>query len=173
MSYWRALMSNNLLGLYVLAMICSPATSTGKWLGVYHDAPLVLHLESDRPRYAVGDTFRIRLTATNSSDRTVVLRRDWREQLVLYHIHPTTGEQVEWPGRVRIATQVESTDVVSLKPGASHEFERPIRVFIDEDVSEFDFRVKLVGPKDLYGRYAMWQGHVWSNPIRVTVRNRP
>jgi hypothetical protein len=155
--------------ILLLAVLCSVAAAADGWHDIYHDAPLDLRLNSDRQRYAVGDTFRIQLAATNSSDRTVLLRRDWREQLVLYHIHPTTGEQVEWPGRVRIATQVDSTDVVSLKPGESFEFERPVRIFIDEDVAQFDFRVKLVGPKDLHGRHAMWQGHVWSNPIKVVV----
>jgi len=166
-------MSTNRFVLLLMLTTCGLAATPGEWQGVYHDAPLNLRLSSDKPRYAVGDTFRIQLAVTNSSDRPVLLRRDWREQLVLYHIHPTTGEQVEWPGRVRIATQVDSADVVSLRPGASYESGRPVRVFIEEDVAEFDFRVKLVGPKDLYGRYAMWQGHVWSNPIRVVVTGRP
>jgi hypothetical protein len=145
------------------------SATEGVWHDVYDDAPLQLRLRPSKVTYAVGDTFRISLEAVNTSDHAVLLRRDWREQLVYYHIHPNTGEQVEWPGRVRIATVVDSNDVVTLRPGGSYGVSRPIKVLIGEDVATFDFRVKMVGPKDLNARYAMWQGQVWSNPIRVTV----
>jgi len=145
------------------------ALAAGPWHGVYDDAPLAVKIRADRASYHIGDTFRIWVTATSTSDRPVLLRRNWKEQLVFYHIHPTTGEQIEWPGRINNATWLDSTDVVRLKPGASYSVLRLVRVFIEDDVSTFEFRVKLCGVKDYGRKFDTWQGEAWSNAIKVTV----
>jgi hypothetical protein len=120
--------------------------------------------------YHVGDTFRLRVTATNTSDRDVLIKRDWKEQLVFYHLHPTTGEQIEWPGQVLVATWMDSTDVVRLKPGKSYSVERGVRVWTPDDVATFPFRSKLVGVKDFGHEFATWQGIAWSNALTLTVK---
>jgi hypothetical protein len=150
--------------------------TAGQWRGVYHDAPIAVHITPNRDTFAVGDTFRLDITATNTSDRDVLLRRNWREQLVLYHLLLTStstsalASQVEWPGQACVATWVDSSDVVVLKPGESYTRNRYIRVWIPEDAATFEFRVKLVGVKDYAYRYDMWQGVAWSNAITLTVR---
>lgn len=158
-----------LISLLALLTMLTPNRDGERWRDVYDDAPLRLRLSAERRRYTVGDTFRVVLEAKNTSDRPLMIRRNWHEQVVYYHIHPLTGEQIEWPGRVRIATMLDSTDVVTLPPGARYRVVRPVKILIDEDVATFAFRVKFVSPKDLSGRYRMWEGHVWSNPITVTV----
>jgi len=155
--------------LSALCLLTSALAVAGQWHGVYDDAPIAVRLEAGKSGYRVGDTFRIEVTATNTSDRGVLVRRDWKEQLVFYHIHPTTGEQVEWPGRVNNATWLDSGDVVRLKPGASYSVRRAVRVFIPDDVSTFEFRVKLVGVKDYGMRFDTWQGEAWSNAVRIAV----
>lgn len=140
------------------------------WRGVYHDGPIAVTIAADRQSYRAGDTFRLRVRATNRSDRSVLVKTGWREQLSCYHLHPLTGEQVEWPGRVLRAAPLESTDVVRLVPGQSHEECRSVRVFVPADVSQFQFRLTLCGVRDLTGSVDAWQGIAWSNPIAVTVR---
>lgn len=152
-----------------IVLSCAPR-SAGRWQRVYDDAPVRVHLRSLRPAFRVGDTMRVSVYAVNTSDREVLLRRNWREQLVCYHIHPTTGEQVEWPNYINTATWLDSADVVRLAPGDSYGMVRNIKELIQEDVATFDFRVKLVGVKDYAGRFATWQGEAWSNPVRITVR---
>jgi len=153
--------------------ILNSGFSEGLWRGVYDDAPIAVHITPNKKVFHVGDTLRLNITATNTSDRAVLLKRDWKEQLVFYHIHPTTGEQVEWPGRVLIATWLDSTDVVRLEPGESYTVKRDIRVWIPEDASTFQFRLKLVGVKDYGRRFDTWQGIAWSNAITLTVKPRP
>jgi len=150
--------------------ILNSGFSEGLWRGVYDDAPIAVHITPNKKVFHVGDTLRLNITATNTSDRAVLLKRDWKEQLVFYHIHPTTGEQVEWPGRVLIATWLDSTDVVRLKPGKSYTVKRDVRVWIPDDVATFPFRLKLVGVKDYGRRFDTWQGIAWSNAITLTVR---
>lgn len=159
-----------LFSCLVLCHLAFPAlASAAEWHGVFHDAPLAVALKAEQPSYRVGDTFRIRVTATNSSDRPVLVRRDWREQVVCYHINPTTGEQIEWPGRINTATWLDSSDVVRLKPGASYSVLTPKHIFGEDDVATFEFRVKLCGVKDFARKYDTWQGQAWSNAIKVTV----
>ncbi len=145
----------------------------GAWHGIYHDGPIAVRIAPNQKSYVVGDTFRLTVTATNTSDHDVLMRKNWNEQLVLYHIHPTTGEQVEWPGRVCVATWLDSSDVVRLKPGQDYAVKRLIRRWIPEDVSTFEFRLKLVGVKDYARRFDTWQGIAWSNALRITVRPKP
>jgi hypothetical protein len=102
----------------------------------------------------------------------VLLRKNWREQVVFYHLQPRTGEQVEWPGRVNTATWLDSSDVVRLGPESSYSVGPRVRVFGPDDAAAFDFRVKLCGVKDYGRRYTTWQGVAWSNSIRVTVKSR-
>lgn len=130
-------------------------------------------IAADRRTYRVGDTFRLRISAINTSDRQVLLKVGWREQLAFYHLHPQTREQVEWPGRVCNAAWLDSAEVVQLGPGQSHVETRGIRVFTPDDVCTFDFRLKLGGIKDFARRFDTWQGFAWSNPLRVTVVDRP
>jgi hypothetical protein len=144
-----------------------------QWRGVYHDGPIAVRIVPNQESYVVGDTFRLSITATNTSDRQVLVRRNWREQLTLYHIHPTTGEQIEWPGRVCVATWVDSSDVVRLEPGEGYTVQRLVRTWIPDDIATFDFRLKLTGVKDYAYRYDMWQGIAWSNALRVTVSPKP
>jgi len=144
--------------------------TAGQWRGVYDDAPVAVHITPNHDVFSVGDTFRLRITATNTSDHDVLMKRDWREQLVLYHIHPTTGEQIEWPGRLLTATWMDSSDVVWLKPNQSYSVDRYIRVWILEDASTFQFRLKLGGIKDYGYKFDMWQGIAWSNAITLTVK---
>lgn len=146
------------------------ATARAGWRGIYDDAPIALRIHPDRARYRVGDTFRIVLTAWNTSDRPVEMRRDWREQVSYYHLHPATGQQIEWPGRVCNAARVEAADVLRLRPGERYSVTRAIRLFSADDVAEFQFRVKLWGVRDLNCRFSLWEGQVWSNSVRVTVR---
>ena len=47
------------------------------------------------------------------------------------------------------------------------------RVWIPEDVSTFQFRLKLVGVKDYAYKLDTWQGIAWSNPITLTVKPKP
>jgi len=128
--------------------------------------------------FRVGDTFRLRITATNTSDRDLLIKRDWKEQLVFYHLlspSPLTPRPspVEWPGRALIATWMDSTDVVRLEPNQSYTVSRYVRTWIPEDVSTFQFRLKLVGIKDYGRKFDMWQGIAWSNPITLTVKPKP
>lgn len=152
---------------WVLAVVFAAVPG---WHGVYHDGPIAVTIVANRPSYRAGDTFRLRVRATNQSDRSVLLKTGWREQLSCYHLHPLTGEQIEWPGRVLRAAPLESTEVVRLAPGRSHEESRDVRVFVPADASTFQFRLTLRGVRDLTGRVDAWQGVVWSNPISVTVR---
>jgi hypothetical protein len=50
---------------------------------------------------------------------------------------------------------------------------RAIRVWVPEDVSTFQFRLKLGGVKDYGRKFDMWQGIAWSNAIALTVKPRP
>jgi len=136
---------------------------------VYDDAPFRVHLAAVKPAFRVGDTMRVGIYALNTSDRDVLLRRNWREQVVCYHIHPATGEQVEWPTYVCNAAWLDSADVVRLAPGDSFGMVRNIKELIPEDVATFEFRVKLCGVKDYGRRFDTWRGEAWSNPVRVTV----
>ena len=158
--------------LAFLLLTLSFATA-GQWRGIYDDAPLAVHISSTRKVYQVGDSSRLSITATNTSDRALLIKKDWKEQLVFYHLHPTTGEQVEWPGNVLIATWMDSTDVVRLEPNQNYTVSRYVRTWIPEDVSTFQFRLKLVGIKDYGRKFDMWQGIAWSNPITLTVKPRP
>ncbi|MEO0073678.1 MAG: hypothetical protein ABIK43_03315 [candidate division WOR-3 bacterium] len=149
------------------------AARTARWRRVYDDAPIRLRLRPVRSRYFVGETLRVSIYAVNTSDREVLIRRNWREQIVCYHIHPYTGEQIEWPAYINTATWLDSSDVVRLQPGDSFGMVRNIKELIPEDAATFDFRVKLVGVKDYGRRFNTWEGEVWSNPIRLTVTRRP
>jgi hypothetical protein len=159
--------------LFSLFTLHSSLFALGAWHGVYDDGPVAVHITPNHKTFSVGDTFRLTITATNTSDRDLLIKRDWKEQLVLYHIHPTTGEQIEWPGRLLIATWMDSGDVVRLKPNQSYTVNRYIRVWIPEDVSTFQFRLKLGGIKDYGRKFDMWQGIAWSNPITLTVKPKP
>ncbi len=157
-------------GFVTLGLVCLVAVA--QWHGVYHDSPLALKVRPDRARYHPADTFRITVTATNTSDRPVLLRRNWREQLVFYHLNPLDSFMVEWPGRVNTATWLKPDDTVLVRPGQSYSFSRLVYVFIPEDTLPFQFRVKLVGVKD-YGRvFATWQGEVWSPAVRINLSSR-
>jgi hypothetical protein len=142
------------------------------WHGIYDDAPIAVRITPSKKVYQVGDSFRLSITATNTSDRALLVKKDWKEQLVFYHLHPATGEQIEWPGRVLIATWMDSTDVVRLEPSQSYTVSRYVRTWIPEDVSKFQFRLRLVGIKDYGRKFDMWQGIAWSNPITLTVKPR-
>jgi hypothetical protein len=144
--------------------------SLAGWHGIYDDAPVRVRVAASRRVFHVGDTFELQVTALNTSDRTLLLRRDWREQLSFYHLHPQTGEQVEWPGRVCNAAVIDSNDVVRLDPGERYSVKRRLKVLTGDDVAEFDFRVRLWGVKDYGERFRMWAGSAWSGPIRVRVR---
>jgi hypothetical protein len=144
--------------------------TAGQWRGVYDDAPISVHITPDKKLYHVGDTFRLSITATNTSDRALLIKKDWKEQLMFYHIHPTTGEQVEWPGQLLIATWMDSSDVVRLDPDKSYAVKRDVRVWTTDDVATFPFRLKLGGIKDYGHRFDTWQGFAWSNPITLTVK---
>lgn len=155
------------------AVCCSLHAADSVWHGVYDDAPISVSITPNKEIYQVGDSFRLSITATNTSDRDLLIKRDWKEQLVFYHIHPTTGEQVEWPGQLLIATWMDSSDVVRLEPNESYAVDRYLRTWIPEDVSTFQFRLKLGGIKDYAYKFDMWQGIAWSNPITLTVRPKP
>ena len=159
--------------LFSLFTLHSSLFAQGVWHGVYSDGPVSIHITPNHKTFSVGDTFRLTITATNTSDRDLLIKRDWKEQLVLYHIHPTTGEQIEWPGRLLMATWMDSSDVVRLKPNQSYTVNRYIRVWIPEDVSTFQFRLKLGGIKDYGRKFDMWQGIAWSNAITLTVKPKP
>jgi len=154
------------LAFFILALSFATA---GQWHGIYHDGPVAVHITPSRKVYEVGDTFRLSIAATNTSDHDLLIKRDWKEQLVFYHLHPTTGEQIEWPGQMLVATWVDSSDVVRLKPDQSYTVNRYVRVWIPEDVSTFQFRLKLGGIKDYGRKFDMWQGIAWSNAITLTV----
>ncbi len=158
--------------LAFLLLTLSFATAA-QWHGVYDDAPISVHIAPNKEVYQVGDSFRLSITATNTSDRDLLIKRDWKEQLVFYHIHPTTGEQIEWPGQLLIATWIDSSDVVRLEPNQSHTVDRYVRTWIPEDASTFQFRLKLGGIKDYAYKFDMWQGIAWSNPIALTVKPKP
>ena len=158
------------LTLAFLLLTLSFATA-GQWRGVYDDAPIAVHITPSKNVYQVGDSFRLSITATNTSDRGLLIKQDWKEQLVLYHLHPTTGEQIEWPGKLLIATWMDSSDVVQLEPDQSYTVNRYVRTWIPEDVSTFQFRLKLGGIKDYGRKFAMWQGVAWSNAITLAVRD--
>jgi len=147
--------------------------SLASWHGIYDDAPIAVHITPSKTVYQVGDSFRLSITATNTSDRALLIKKDWKEQLVFYHLHPATGEQIEWPGKMLIATWMDSTDVVRLEPNQSYTVNREVRTWIPEDVSRFQFRLKLVGIKDYGCKFDMWQGIAWSNPITLTVKPKP
>ncbi len=153
--------------------ILNSGLSFADWHGVYDDAPISVHIKPSKRLYHVGDTFRLSITATNTSDRDLLIKRDWNEQLVFYHIHPGTGEQIEWPGQLLLATWVDSSDVVRLAPNESYTIKRDIRVWTTDDVATFPFRLKLGGIKDYGHKFAMWRGIAWSNAITLTVRPNP
>ena len=164
------------------------------WHGVYDDAPISLHITPSKKVYQVGDTFRLSITATNTSDRALLIKKDWKEQLVFYHLRTqdmpgkpglyrasersgglsrfsrVQTEQIEWPGQVLVATWLDSSDVVRLKPGESYTVKRDVRVWTSDDVARFPFRLKLVGIKDYGRKFDTWQGIAWSNPITLTVK---
>jgi len=141
-----------------------------QWRGIYDDAPIAVHITPNKKVYQVGDSFRLTITATNTSDRELLIKQDWQEQLVFYHIHPTTGEQIEWPGQLLIATWMDSSDAVRFAPNESYRVKRDVRVWTADDAATFPFRLKLGGIKDLGHKFAMWQGIAWSNAIALTVR---
>jgi hypothetical protein len=153
------------------------------WHGVYQDGPIAIRIVPSKKVYQVGDSFRLTITATNTSDRDLLIKRDWKEQLVFYHLLPSSldprpsplapSSQVEWPGKVLIATWMDSTDVVRLEPNQSYTVNRYVRTWIPEDVATFQFRLKLVGIKDYGRKFDMWQGIAWSNPITLTFKPRP
>ncbi|MBM3322160.1 hypothetical protein FJY69_01570 [candidate division WOR-3 bacterium] len=154
------------------ALLVPHSSLMAQWHGVYHDSPLALEVRPDRASYHPGDTFRVTVSATNTGDRLLLLRRDWREQLVFYHLNPLDSFMVEWPGRVNTATWLKPDDTVLLRPGQRYSFTRLVYVFIPEDTLPFPFRVKLVGVKD-YGRvFATWQGETWSPAIVVNLSPR-
>ena len=140
------------------------------WRGIYSDAPISAHITPNKKHYHVGDTFRLSIKATNTSDRDLLIKKDWREQVVFYHIHPTTGEQIEWPGQLLIATWVDSSDVVRLKSNEGYTVKRDVRVWTTDDVATFPFRLKLGGVKDYGHKFAVWRGIAWSNAIALSVR---
>ncbi len=162
-----------------------------QWRGVYHDGPIAVRITSNKKVFHAGDTFRLAITATNTSDRDLLIKRDWKEQLVFYHLlrpsllvrspqSPVPSPQslvpplqVEWPGRALIAAWLDSTDVVLLKPDERYTVSRDVRVWIPDDVASFQFRLKLVGVKDYGRRFDTWQGIAWSNAITLTVKPQP
>jgi hypothetical protein len=158
--------------------ILNSAFALASWHGIYDDAPIAVHITPSKRVYQVGDSFRLSITATNTSDRALLIKRDWNEQLVFYHIPPhapspqplAPSSQVEWPGKVLVATWMDSTDVVRVEPNQSYTVNRYVRTWIPEDVSTFQFRLKLVGIKDYGRKFDMWQGNAWSNPITLSVR---
>ena len=152
--------------------ILTSAFASGVWHGIYHDGPVAIHITPCKKVFQVGDSFRLSITATNTSDRELFVKRDWTEQLVFYHIQPVAGEQIEWPGKLLIATWMDSSDVVRLVPNQSYTVTRYVRTWIPEDVSTFQFRLKLGGIKDYGHKFDMWQGIAWSNPITLTVKPR-
>ncbi len=170
-----------------LCLLAFDLASAG-WHGVYDDAPISVRIAPNKKLFHVGDTFRLSIKATNPSDRVLLIKKDWKEQLVFYHLRPqdmtelldnsdrvpkAEDEQVEWPGKVLIATWLDSGDVVRLKPNKSYTVKRDVRVWTPDDVATFPFRVKLVGIKD-YGRhFDTWQGIAWSNAITLTVKSKP
>ena len=158
------------LAFFILTLSFATA---GQWRDVYHDGPISVHIKPNKKVYVVGDTFRLSIAATNTSDRDVLIKRDWKEQLVLYHLHPSTGEQIEWPGQLLIATWMDSSDVVRLEPNQSYTVNRYVRTWIPEDVSTFQFRLKLGGIKDYGRKFDMWQGIAWSNAVTLTVKPKP
>jgi hypothetical protein len=166
------LVGHAVLTLAFLLLTLSFATAA-QWHGIYHDGPISVHITPNQKSFVVGDTFRLSITATNTSDRDLLIKRDWKEQLVFYHLHPTTGEQVEWPGKVLVATWMDSIDVVRLEPNQSYTDNRYVRTWIPEDASTFQFRLKLVGIKDYGHKFDTWQGIAWSNPITLTVKPKP
>jgi hypothetical protein len=148
------------------------------WRGVYHDGPVSVHIVPNKKLYRVGDTFRLSITATNTSDRDLLIKKDWREQLVFYHLpSPSplvpTPSPIEWPGQLLIATWMDSTDIVRLEPDQSYTVKRDVRVWTTDDVATFPFRLKLGGIKDFGHKFAMWRGIAWSNPITLTVKPKP
>jgi hypothetical protein len=159
------------------------------WHGVYDDSPVAVHIVPNKNVYKVGDSFRLKITATNTSDRALLIKKDWKEQLVFYHLPspsplvPARGSslapnpqplappsQVEWSGQLLIATWMDSSDVVLLKPHQSYTVNRYVRTWIPEDVSTFPFRLKLGGVKDYGHKFDMWRGIAWSNAIKLTVQ---
>ncbi len=88
----------------------------GPWHGICHDGPVTVHISPNRKTFSVGDTFRLDITVANTSDRDLLIRWNWNEQIMLYHIHSTTDEQIEWSGQLCIATWMDSSDVVKLSP---------------------------------------------------------
>jgi hypothetical protein len=165
--------SRRLLVVSSFVILSASSAAAAEWHGVYDDAPLSVHITPDKEVYQVGDSFRLSITATNTSDRGLLIKRNWKEQLVFYHIHPTTGEQIEWPGKLLIATWMDSSDVVRLEPAQSYTVDRYVRTWIPEDASTFQFRLALGGIKDYAYKFDMWQGIAWSNPITLTVRPKP
>jgi hypothetical protein len=161
------------LFFFLLFTLHSSLLAEGAWRGIYADGPVSVHITPNHNTFLVGDTFRLDITATNTSDRDLLVKRNWKEQLVLYHIHPTTGEQIEWPGQLLMATWMDSSDVVRLGPNQTYKVNRYIRVWIPEDASTFQFRLKLGGVKDYAYKFDMWQGIAWSNPITLTVKPMP
>jgi hypothetical protein len=142
---------------------------------VYDDAPIAVHITPNRNIFRVGDTFRLAVTATNTSDRELLIKRDWSEQLVFYHLPGPSPlvpnpSPIEWPGKALVATWVDSSDVVLLRPNESYSVRRDVRVWTRDDVATFPFRLKLVGVKDFGRRVDTWQGIAWSNAIGLTVK---
>jgi hypothetical protein len=151
-------------------LLTSSFAAAAQWHGVYDDAPISVHITPSKKLYHVGDTFRLSIKATNTSDRALLIKRDWNEQLVFYHIHPTTGEQIEWPGQLLIATWMDSSDVVRPESNESYTVKRDVRVWTDDDAATFPFRIKLGGIKDYGHKFATWRGIAWSNAIALSVR---
>jgi len=180
---WTSSFIVHRLSLVVLAALnavcCVLYAADAGWHGIYDDAPIAVHITPNHKTFSVGDTFRLAITATNTSDRDLLIKRDWKEQLVLYHVLLTSTSTltstfpVEWPGRLLTATWVDSSDVVRLKPNQSYTVNRYIRVWIPEDASTFEFRLKLGGVKDYAYEFDMWQGIAWSNAITLTVKPKP
>jgi hypothetical protein len=178
---------SSIVFLTLNATCCLLHAAGSAWHGVYQDGPIAVHITPSRRVYQVGDSFRLQITATNTSDRDVLIKRDWAEQLAFYHLRPrdmtelsdksdrvpkAEDEQVEWPGNVLIATWMDSSDVVRLRPNESYVVNREIRVWTPDDVATFPFRLKLVGIKDYGRKFDMWQGVAWSNPVTLTVKAR-
>jgi hypothetical protein len=201
-SEWVPIRAAILLSLFTL--LTSLFATAAQWRGIYDDAPIAVRITPNKKVFHVGDTFRLAISATNTSDRDLLIKRDWKEQLVFYHLLPSSRAprparripgprsldsgpqstvpgpesleaplQVEWPGRALIATWIDSTDVVRLRPGESYTVNRDVRVWIPDDVATFQFRLKLVGVKDYGRKFDMWQGIAWSNAITLTVKPKP
>jgi hypothetical protein len=162
--------------------LLTSAFGRGTWHGIYSDAPIAVHITPSKKVFQVGDSFRLSITATNTSDRELLIKKDWTEQLVFYHLLPSSlaprpsppvpSSQVEWPGKVLIATWMDSIDVVRLEPNQSYTVNRYVRTWIPEDVATFQFRIKLGGVNDYGRKFDMWQGIAWSNPTTLTVKPR-